>query len=231
MEEGLEKWIVLTHESGERKGNKGRVVHPDMTGKLAFRLILEARRQELNNLACSLRFARGMEQPSLCIHLSLNLLGVYTIDNTCFLLLRHCYLPSFFSCSVNTWENPAQGSSAWCCWVLCFSSYHPDQQPVFVHHRSHCNNLGIGFLFTLKPSSLCFTSDPLDRTRIFLFATLPTITYCFLITKAKLLVVIYQPTTWNIMPIMFLILFIIWVWNPCYWYFSLRHNLVLTFLT
>ena len=44
-----------------RAGNKERVVHPDMTSKLACRLILEARCQELNNLACSLKFARGLE--------------------------------------------------------------------------------------------------------------------------------------------------------------------------
>ena len=86
MEEGLEKCVVLTHGSGERKGNKERVVHPDMTSKLARRLILEARRQELNNLACPLKFARGVERPWLCIHLSLNWLGVYAIDNSCFLL-------------------------------------------------------------------------------------------------------------------------------------------------
>ena len=72
VEEGLEKCIVLMLGSGEMKGNKERVVHPDMTGKLAWRLILEACRQELNNLACSLKFPKDMEWPWLCIRLSIN---------------------------------------------------------------------------------------------------------------------------------------------------------------
>ena len=109
VEEGLEKWIVVTHGSGERKGNKGRVVHPDMTGKLAWRLILEAHHQELNNRACSLKFARGIEQPWLCIHMSLKLLGVYAIDNNCFLLWMPCYPPSFFSYSINMMRKPSSG--------------------------------------------------------------------------------------------------------------------------
>ena len=143
MEEDLEKWIVLTHESGEKKGNKGRVVHPDMTSKLAFRLILEAHRQQLNNLACSLKFARGMEQPWLYIHSSLYLLGVYVIDNSSFLHWMNCYPPSFFSCSINMMRKSSSGSSAWCCWILCFSSYHPDQQSVFVHTVHTATNSGM----------------------------------------------------------------------------------------
>ena len=141
VEEGLEKWILLTHESGERKGSKGSVVHPDMTGKLASRLILVAHPQELNNLACSMKFTRGMEWPWLCIHLSLNLLGVYVIDNSCFLLWMHYYPPSFFSCSINMMRKSSLGTLYWCSWVHCFSSYHPDQWSVFVRHRSHCNRV------------------------------------------------------------------------------------------
>ena len=109
VEEGLEKWIVLMHRSGEMKQDKERVVHPDMTGKLAWRLILEAHHQELNNRACSLKFARGIEQPWLCIHMSLKLLGVYAIDNNCFLLWMPCYPPSFFSYSINMMRKPSSG--------------------------------------------------------------------------------------------------------------------------
>ena len=141
VEEGLEKWIVLTHETGERKGNKERVVHPDMTGKLACRLILEAHLQELNNLACSLKFATGMEWHWLCIHLSLNLLGVYAIDNSCFLLWTHCYPPSFFSCSINIMRKPSSGlfSLMLLSPLLLILSR---SAIIFVSRCSHCNKVG-----------------------------------------------------------------------------------------
>ena len=48
-----------------------------MTGELAGRLVLEAGRQELNLLACSLEFAGGPQRPWLRVHWSLNMLGVY----------------------------------------------------------------------------------------------------------------------------------------------------------
>ena len=57
-----------------------------MTGELAGRLVLEAGRQELNLLACSLEFAGGPQRPWLSMHWSLNLLGVYVIDHICLLL-------------------------------------------------------------------------------------------------------------------------------------------------
>ena len=139
VEEGLEKWIVLTHESGERKGNKGRVVHPDMTGKLAFRLILEARRQELNNLACSLQFARGMEWPWLCIHLSLTLLGVYVIDSSCFLRWMHCYPPSFFSCSINMMRKSSSGLFSLMLLNPLLLILSSRSAISLCSHRSHCN--------------------------------------------------------------------------------------------